>query len=500
MTTITFKNPNCLTRLLSVFCMMCMLQNTYSQETPCISINKMTVVQPLETGTIYLSTKESLAQRETPAWFKNAKFGIFIHWGLYSVPAWATPTTTPDKVSDWKAFYKSNPYAEWYLNSLRINGSPTQAYHEKTFGKNFDYYQFKDTFEAKTAQWDANIWADFFKQIGAKYVVLTTKHHDGFTLYPSNVQHPFMKKEQINSSRDFVGELCTAVRSEGLKFGVYYSGGLDWSFNQSPITNLWPDLFEAMPKSLAYTVYADNQVHELIHRYKPDVLWNDVNYPKNGDLLGIFSELFNVNSNAVINDRWQQYPELANFTTPEYQVMDSTVSKKWEICRGLGYSFGYNQMENEKQILSSTELIHLLIDVVSKNGNLLLNVGPKSDGTIPENQMKPLMDLGKWLEINGEGIYDTHPWKIASAKLEDGTPVRFTQKGSDLYVFLLDKPQSSTVKLPVSTIKALSKAFLYGDEIESVFLTKTSDGIIIQLPVNMDFKIARMIKINELNE
>lgn len=451
-------------------------------------------------STIYLSTQESLASRKSPTWFNDAKLGIFIHWGLYSVPAWATPTTTPDKVTDWRDFYRNNPYAEWYLNTLRIDGSPTQAYHEKKYGKDFDYYNFADTLLAQTKNWNAASWAETFKKAGARYVVLTTKHHDGFTLYPSQVINPFMSKERINSSRDFVGELACAVRKEGLKYGLYYSGGLDWTFNQSPITNLWPDLFQSMPKSIAYTVYADCQMHELIHRYKPDVLWNDVNYPKNGDVLGIFSELFNLNKNAVVNNRWEQYPELTDFSTPEYLVMDSINKHKWESCRGMGYSFGYNRVETDVQLLSSEELIHLFVDIVSKNGNLLLNVGPKADGTIPANQLQRLNDLGDWMSINSEGIYGTHYWVLPSAKLKDGTELRFTQKDKDLFVFLLSNPKSNVVKLPMIKTNAKSKVILYGKSRKVIPTKWTSEGLEIQLPKNMEFKFASMIKITEIEE
>jgi len=310
--------------------------------------------------------------------------------------------------------------------------------------------------------------------------------------------NPFMEREKINSSRDYVGELGKAVRKKGMKYGIYYSGGLDWSFNQSAITNLWPDLFESMPKSVAYTAYADCQVHELIQKYKPDVLWNDVNYPKNGDLLGIFSELFNLNSNAVINERWGQYPELANFTTPEYQVMDSIVSKKWESCRGLGYSFGYNRVEADAQFLSSEELIHLLVDIVSKNGNLLLNVGPKADGTIPENQLKRLTDLGEWMKINGEGIYDTHPYTIASAILKDETKLRFTQKNEDLYIFLLSAPKTKSILIPSCKTTPSSKILMFGKTVESLSFSKVGTGIEIQLPKNRILKFAKMIKVTGL--
>jgi len=443
----------------------------------------------------YISTRESLAKRTTPTWYDDAKLGIFIHWGLYSVPAWATPTTTPDKVTDWKAFYKSNPYAEWYLNSLWINGSPTQAHHEKVYGKNYDYYNFKDTLLQKTANWNADSWANLFSRIGARYVVFTTKHMDGFTMYPSSVQNPFFSKDKINSPRDFAGELCRSVRAKGMKFGVYYSGGLDQTFNQSPITNLWPDLFESMPKSVAYTAYADCQVHELIHRYRPDIFWNDVNYPKNGDLMGIFAELFNLNPQAVIDDRWGQYEELTDFTTPEYVVFDSIPAKKWETCRGMGYSFGYNQVEGDAQLLSSKELIHLLIDIVSKNGNLLLNVGPKADGSIPENQLKRMNDLGNWLHIHGEGIYGTHPYSIPSARLKNGEQVRFTQKGNSLYVFLLNQPREKSVFIPCGKIEKPAEVFLYGDKIETLASKAMDEGIQITLPAKIEDDYAMMIKI-----
>ncbi len=455
--------------------------------------------QQSPTSDVYISTKESLEKRLTPQWFNDAKFGIFIHWGLYSVPAWATPTTTPDKVTDWKEFYRSNPYAEWYLNSLWINGSPTQAHHQKVYGMNYDYYSFKDTLLQKSANWNADSWTDLFARIGAKYVVFTTKHMDGYTMYPSNIANPFFSKDQINSPRDFTGELCQSVRAKGMKFGVYYSGGLDQTFNQSPITNLWPDLFESMPKSVAYTAYADCQVHELIHRYKPDIFWDDVNYPKNGDLLGIFSELYNLNPQAVINDRWNQYPELYNFTTPEYQVFDSIPPKKWETCRGIGFSFGYNQVEGDEHLLSSEALIHLLIDIVSKNGNLLLDVGPAADGSIPANQLKRLTDLGDWLTINGEGIYGTKPYKINAAKLKGGNEVRFTQKDKDLYIFLLKAPKSKSIVIPSCQTSELSKAFLYGATVEETSFKTTNEGVEIQLPKQIKFNNALMIKVTNIS-
>ncbi len=450
---------------------------------------------------IYLPTEESLSSRETPEWYGYAKLGIFIHWGLYSVPGWATPTTTPDKVTDWKAFYKSNPYAEWYSNTLRIEGSPTQAHHTRTYGKDFNYYEFAAMFNEQNKIWNAQKWVSLFKEIGAKYIVITAKHHDGFTLYPSRILHPFMEKALINSSRDLIGELQDETRKQNLKFGVYYSAGLDWSFYSSPITKIWPDLFKSMPQSVSYTAYVDNHFYELIHRYKPDVIWNDVNFPANGDMLGIMAELVNHNPNVVFNNRWtsglskQTIINLTDFETPEYVVNDSITERKWETCRGIGYSFGYNQNETDQHLLSSDELVDMFVDIVSKNGNLLLNVGPRADGSIPENQLKRLTDLGSWMKLNSEAIYDTKPWKIPGAILTDGTRVRFTQKKNSLFVILLDQPKSKTLFLPNIAIPKESKVTQLAQRNISLKWNRKNDGIEIILNSSQD-NFASVVKID----
>jgi alpha-L-fucosidase len=447
---------------------------------------------------VHLPTTTSLATRPAPNWYGNAKLGIFIHWGLYSVPAWATPTTTPDKVKDWPHFYKNNPYAEWYLNTLRIAGSPTQVHHQKVYGANYDYYSFADTLSHKTKDWKADSWARVFSDIGARYVVFTTKHSDGYVMYPSRIVNPFFDSQAITSKRDFPGELATAVRKRGLKFGVYYSGGLDWTFYRSPVTNLWPDLFESMPKSVTYTAYADAHFFELIHRYKPDILWNDVNFPENGDLPGIFAEAINANPNVVMNDRWRRSDNLIHFTTPEYVIFDTITKRKWETCRGIGYSFGYNRMETSEHLLSSQQLIKMFVDIVSKNGNLLINVGPRADGTIPENQLKPLMDLGKWLKQNGEGIYDSRPWIRASQTLDDKSELRFTRKDNTLFIFFLDIPKNRTITIPDCSFEDGAKAVLVGEKEAPLPLNTRQNAVQLSLPQKLDFSDVFMVKISRL--
>jgi alpha-L-fucosidase len=395
-----------------------------------------------------------LKQHPVPKWFEDAKLGIFVTWGLYSVPAWAPTLKGPKAEIDWaqfmadpKRWFRENPYAEWYLNSMKIKDSPTWKHHVETYGEKFDYLDFIPAFNRETQKWNPNDWAGLFKEAGARYVVLTTKHHDGFTLWPSSVPNPHRKPGQQSAQRDLVGELTKAVRAQGLKMGLYYSGGLDWSFVGTPIQT-FQDLFLTAPQSEEYTQYADAHWRELIARYEPSVLWDDISYPKKGDLLHLFADYYNQFPEGVINDRFQV--EHADFTTPEYTQYKKPVEKKWESCRGLGFSFGYNQSEGPEQVLSPDELVKLFVDIVSKNGNLLLNVGPKSDGTIPEIQVDRLRALGQWLRVNGEAIYEARPWVAAEGKTGEGIEIRFTQKGDSVYAILLDKPKTRDI-----TIKSL---------------------------------------------
>jgi alpha-L-fucosidase len=221
--------------------------------------------------------------------------------------------------------------------------------------------------------------------------------------------------------------------------GLYYSGGLDWTFNRTPILGigrLWPD---NTPQSAEYAAIADAHYRELIEKYKPSILWNDIYYPKKGDLLTILSDYYNLIPDGVINNRWA-IRGLHDFTTPEYREYDRIVEEKWESCRGLGYSFGYNQYEDESHTISSAELIRLLVDVVSKNGNLLINVGPKPDGTIPEIQQERLREMGAWMQVNGEAIYDTRPWQTFGGNTLSGKAIRYTCRDEKLYIHLFEAP------------------------------------------------------------
>jgi alpha-L-fucosidase len=406
----------------------------------------------------YTPVPASLAGHEIPEWYDDAKFGIMIHWGLYSVPAWAETTLDPEiwvtplmLILFGKEWYARNPYAEWYANTIRINGSEAQKVHLGRYGPDAAYDDFQAMFEEQAARWEPGRWADLFRQAGAQYVVLVTKHHDGFALWPSKVEHPLTSDGC--SSRDLVGELSAAVRSRCMRMGLYYSGGIDWTFEPKVIEDL-EDFITSLPGGPEYAAYVDAHWRELIEQYRPAVLWNDINYPPAAEPLELFAHYYNTVPDGVINDRWALIPGLIHhdYITPEYRSLPEISEEKFETIRGMGRSFGYNRNEGEGEYLSAEELIHQLVDIVSKNGNLLLNVGPMADGTIPREQVERLQTIGRWLETSGEAIYGSRPWVRAEGTTSQGLPVRFTRRTEDGMVF-------ATVLGPISGGEATIEDF-----------------------------------------
>ena len=438
----------------------------------------------------YQPTIESLNRHPLPDWYSGAKLGIFIHWGLYSVPGWA-PLVHPSHDFSSQDYIINNPYAEWYYNTMRIDGSPTQKYHREKYGAGYDYYNFAPIFNSEIKKWNPDAWAEIFKAAGAKYVVLTSKHHEGFTLWPSSTPNPTLPADRQHASRDIVGELTAAVRKQGLRMGLYYSGGYDWTFVPGPIRTA-PDYETVQPQSEAYGKYADAHVRELIARYKPALLWNDINYPKSGHPLELMAEYYRAVPDGVIDDRFGVKHH--DFTSPEYETLSKINANKWEECRGLGRSFGYNRAEGEAETIPAADLIYLLVDIVSKNGNLLLDVGPEADGTIPAVQLDRLHALGDWLRINGEAIYGTRPWRRAEGTTAENIPVRFTQKGSTLYAILLGVPKSPTVTLKSVTPKPNSKLYLVGQDAPLPWSQQGEDAK-ITLPANFSANYAIAIRL-----
>ncbi len=429
----------------------------------------------------YEPTIASLDTHPLPAWYDDAKLGIFIHWGLYSVPGWAEPQD-PNHITGGVG---NTPYAEWYYNSMRNPGSPTQKYHAEHYGADYNYYNFMPIFNQEIEKWDPEKMAAIFRDAGAKYVVLTSKHHEGFTLWPSKVPNP--NQPGLHATRDLVGELSEAVRKDGMKMGLYYSGGYDWTFDRGPI-EADHDYETVQPQSTAYGKYADAQVEELITKYHPSILWNDINWPKSGNALQVEADYYNATPDGVIDDRFgiAHY----DFSSPEYSKLDQISEKKWEECRGIGLSFGYNRAEGELQTMKPREVIELLVDIVSKNGNLLLDVGPQADGTIPEIQVSRLRALGAWLKQNGEAIYGTHPWTRANGTTNqldaDGRAVdlRFTQKDGALFATLMGKPASSTILLHNLKAAQGSAITLLGAN-DSLKWTQKAADLEVTLPANL---------------
>lgn len=429
----------------------------------------------------YKPTEASLKAHEVPKWYQDAKLGIFIHWGLYSVPAWAPLSGELGSLSR-EEWFKNNAYAEWYLNTMRIDGSPTQKHHYETYGKDFDYYNFASTFNKEVKKWDPQQMADLFKQVHARYVVLTSKHHEGFLLWPSTILNPYLPRGERHASRDIIGELTQAVRKDDMRMGFYYSGGIDWSFKPIVIdgSGNWG---EVTPNTDQYAHYADAQWRELIHKYKPAILWNDITYPKKGGALEIFADYYNTVSDGVINNRWGR--DIHDFTTPEYKQYDKITPQKWETCRGIDYSFGYNQNSTADQMLTVDELVDMFVDIVSKNGNLLLDVGPKADGTIPELQVERLKGLGQWLDVNGEAIFGTQPWLKAESNTTSGVPVRFTFKKGKLFAILLEKPGNSKIRIPDLIAEDGTMLHLLGSG-GTLHWKNEEEGMSIELPAHMD--------------
>ena len=433
----------------------------------------------------YAPNKASLDERPVPSWFADAKLGIFVHWGPYSVPAWARTGVSMLELAKegWDKAFASNPYAEWYWNTLAFPESATRAHHEAVYGPDFTYERFAEIFRAATRDWSPDPWAQLFARAGARYVVLTTKHHDGFLLWPSAHRSPRMRDWQ--SERDLVGDLTRSVRAAGMRMGLYYSGGIDWPFEGRPVRDI-AGLMKAIPQSPEYARYADAHWRELIERYQPSVLWNDIGYPKAAEPLRLMADYYARVPDGVVNNRFTTFGYEASerhhdFTTPEYAVLADAIPSKWEACRGVGNSFGWNRAETAADLLSVEQLVHLFVDIVAKNGNLLLNVGPTGDGSIPWSQAERLLGLGGWLDVSGEAIFGTRPWLRASASTSDGQEVRFTRKADAVYAIVLGTPLRERIRISCLTVARDAKIELLGRRGQLSF-TSAAEGLEVALP------------------
>ncbi|HEY5464918.1 MAG TPA: alpha-L-fucosidase [Hanamia sp.] len=371
----------------------------------------------------YKPTWESLDTRPVPQWWLNGKFGIFIHWGVYSVPGYS----------------KKGDYAEWYENGLRSGDSARIKYQKENFGDRH-YYDLVNDFHAELFNPDE--WAKLIEKSGAKYVVLTSKHHDGFCLWPSKEADrdwgfPW-NAVTAGPHKDLLGELFTAIRKTTVHPGLYYSlyewyNPLWLSDRKKYVSDhMWP------------------QMKELINNYKPDVLWTDGGWDapastwKSQEFLAWLYNDSPVKNTIVTYDRWGSGVRFhhGEVYTPEYQPDVDFEDHPWEESRGMGASYGYNRNEDAWDYNSAQSLVLQLIDIVSRGGNFLLDIGPDAHGKIPPIMQERLLQIGAWMHINSEAIYNTVRWKTSSQWSEGNRNYKAKKGDNDLLLKITVDPDS----------------------------------------------------------
>ncbi len=396
----------------------------------------------------------SLSGYKPAEWYEDAKFGIFIHWGVYSVPAFGN---------------------EWYPRNMYIQGSPEFKHHVATFGSQltFGYKDFIPMFKADS--FDPAKWAELFKKSGAKYVVPVAEHHDGFAMYDTGLSEWCAAK--MGPKRDVVGELAKEVRKRGLVFGVsshraehwwFFNGGkqFDSDVKDSRYAGLYGP---AQPdKTQPDKAFLDDwlaRACELVDEYKPQLIWFDwwIEQPVFQPYLQKFGAFYynraaQWKKEVVINYKNKSWPEKAAVLDVERGQFSGIHRPFWQTDTSVSKnSWGYVSKQDYK---TADSIVDDLVDIVSKNGALLLNIGPRPDGTIPEPEQQILLEIGKWLSVNGEAIYGTRPWKIygegptqvAGGSFTDtkrpaftSEDIRFTTKGPEFYAIVLAWPQTGSL-------------------------------------------------------
>jgi len=479
---------------------------------------------------MYEPTWESLQSHPLPQWYGDAKFGIFIHWGVYAVPAyheWYVALMSP------KCSYGRNlgspPYtaAQADLSDSIFHANiqeEANQYHRDNYGVNFAYDEFIPMFKAE--QFDPAAWAALFKQAGARYVVLTAKHGDEFALWPT--KYTKRNAMEMGPHRDLVGDLTREVRSQGLKMGLYHNTTYSFWDERYP-DNEW-------------VKYMNNSIKELVDLYHPDILWGDVPVgparDEHGKPLGaehwnskeVIAYFYNHSGNpdaVVTNERWGlemsdsiventekslsqslwvRYAKywniddgvfLGDFQSPERRNITEILHQPWETCDAIDpTSWGYNRRLPDDKYMSANEIVDYLADIVSKGGNLLINIGPKADGTITKVMQQCLQGVGSWLELNGEAIYGTTPWSVygeGPTENEMGSwgkqvgeysfqtgDVRFTRKGNVLYVILLEWPGDEVTLKSLKGVQ-INRISMLGSQ-ERIQWEQSSEGLVVSLP------------------
>jgi len=453
---------------------------------------------------------DSLKHYKIPEWYMDAKFGIFIHWGVYSVPAFRN---------------------EWYPRNMYLKDTLEYKHHLETYGphKQFGYKDFIPMFKAEN--WDPKEWARLFKESGAKYVVPVAEHHDGFAMY--DCSYTEWNAVKMGPKRDIIGELAEAVREQGLIFGVSYHRAEHWWFFEggmkfdSDVRD--PRYYSFYGPAKPQDTQPDEEflndwlrrACELVDKYKPQIFWFDwwIEQPAFKPYLQKFAAYYYNRAaewdlGVVINYKHKAFPEQAAVLDIERGKLNDIRPLFWQtdtsICKR---SWGYIK-DHEYKLADS--IVDDLVDIVSKNGCLLLNVAPRSDGIIPVEQQQILLEVGEWLKVNGEAIYGTRPWivygegptrviggqfKETASQPFTGWDIRFTTKDSTLYAITLDWPGREMIVQSLST-----NLRLYNDEVGNVQLlgldepiewSRDETGLRVKMPAKKPCSHAFTLKIQK---
>ena len=380
----------------------------------------------------------------TPQWLRDAKFGIFMHWGLYTVPAHAS---------------------EWYEKHMYGNPPITQ-WHTEHFGPP-DKFGYKDFIPMFTcSNWNPDAWAELFKRAGARFIIPTAEHHDGFALWDSAANK--YNTVKMGPHRDLIGDLSKAARKQGLKFGVSNHGIEHFTFIQPTKgqTNdlydpQWKDFYSVADRSdAACEKFLESWVAqniELIDQYRPDILWFD-----NGVNSRVFDPI-KLKVAAYYYNRASAWGKEVSLSTKDHAYLAGSyldferasrapkelTDYHWQVDEPVLSRFGYTE---GSPVADASHIIRLLVDCTSKNGGLLLNISPKADGTIPDDQQKLLLQIGAWLDVNGEAIYGTRPWR----QFGEGK-IRFTTRDKNLYVISYDWQVEGISVASLSTTNSVGK-------------------------------------------
>ncbi|GFT63873.1 alpha-L-fucosidase [Nephila pilipes] len=374
----------------------------------------------------YTPDWDSLDARSLPLWYDEAKVGIFLHWGVFSVPAFGS---------------------EWFWSNWAGKGAAYVDFMEKNFKPGFSYPEFGPQFTAEF--YDPEKWAEIFQASGAKYVVLTSKHHEGFTLWPSKVSWNWNAKD-IGAKRDLLGDLANAIRNKtDIHFGVYHSM-FEW----------FHPLYILDKKNGYKTQYfvdskALPELFELVNTYEPEVIWSDGDweapdtYWKSKEFLAWLYNESPVKDIIVVNDRWGANIPCHHggyYTCSDRYNPKTLQAHKWENAMTLDKgSWGFRRNVDLSGFLTAEELITTLAETVSCGGNLLINVGPTSDGRIIPLFEERLRQFGSWMKVNGESIYGSSPWTAQNDTLTPG--VWYTSKGKNVYAIVLNWPKNNILQL-----------------------------------------------------